>query len=409
MNPGWTAALFGCLLMINIQTAAAESSAVDAITGGASDDVPVLLQINGARKTPSVSETESASQTRSVSRTESGSQTGTAFQTESVSQTRSVPPAQTATSALGTRSLSATPHALPEQIEKVESKGDDSEPRKIAQRVPITIGDYGLSTVTVAMVNAWGIGPYIKNLDESYKQWQATKTSDDAIQYLIHKQKLTETLADLGFDVRRCTNAVDREIARNASRAAYLTELRDKAIRYNTYADFVAGGLTGIISGALEMSNLTRFASNSVDIAEGVGQSTLSYWAWRAEHAGDRSQGPVPNVLASIVDPSIEHKAYTESVSAFLNTAPPDSNGRTRADMMRERWDKLNFCFTHPSKGHKMKKNHRVKHLTGQHQEDATMTIDLLEDRTAMLQDLRAEITTMDESLAELFDLLHKY
>jgi hypothetical protein len=37
------------------------------------------------------------------------------------------------------------------------------------------------------------------------------------------------------------------------------------------------------------------------------------------------------------------------------------------------------------------------------------MTIDILEDRTAMLQDLRAEITTMDESLAELFDLLRKY
>lgn len=359
MNPGWTAALFGCLLMINIQTAAAESSAVDAITGSASDYVPVLLQINGARKTTSAPSTQPA---------------------------------------------------RPAKIEKDESKEeDDSVSRKIAQRVPITIGDYGLSTVTVAMVNAWGIGPYINNLDDSYKQWQASKTSDDAIQYLIHKQKLTETLADLGFDVRRCTNAVDREIARNASRAAYLTELRDKAIRYNTYADFVAGGLTGIISGALEMSDLTRFASNSVDIAEGVGQSTLSYWAWRAEHAGDRSQGAVPNVLASIIDPSIPHRAYPESVSAFLNTSPPDSNGKTRADMMRERWDRLNFCFAHSSRGHKMKKHHRVKHLTGQHQEDATMTIDLLEDRTAMLQDLRAEITTMDESLAELFDLLHKY
>jgi hypothetical protein len=274
--------------------------------------------------------------------------------------------------------------------------------------MPIMIGDYGLSTVTVEMVNKWKIGPFIANLDDSYKQWQSTKTSEDAIQYLIHKQKLTETLADLGFDVRRCTNAVDREIARNSSRAAYLTELRDKAIRYNTYADFVAGGLTGIVSGALEMADISRFANTSVDIAEGAGQSVLSYWAFRAEHAGDRSQQAVPNVLAAIMDPSLEHKAFPESVAAFLNTAPPDSNGQTRASMMRARWDKLNFCFTHPGT-HKMKKHHRVKHLTGQHEEDATMTIDLLEDRTAMLHDVRAEITTMDESLAELFDLLHKY
>ncbi len=279
----------------------------------------------------------------------------------------------------------------------------------IAQGIPVLSNDYGLSTVTLEMVRIWNLGPAIAALDDSFKAFQQNKSSDNAIAYLISKQKITERLAELGFDVRRCTNVIDREIAKDSSKTAYLTELRDKAIRYNTYADFVAGGLTGIISGALEMSDLSRFASNSVDIFEGTGQSALSYWAFRAEHAGDRSQIPLPSMLAKIFDPTVEQSGYPASVWAFLSSTPPDGTGTNRAQIMLTRWQKLNFCFTHSGR-HKQHQHSRIKKLTGHpHEKDTTMTIDILEDRTAMLQDLRAEITSMDESLAELFDLLRKY
>jgi len=350
------------------------------------EEVPVLLQIRGLQ---GQAKPKTGAQPKSNT-------------TTSASENSPPPTPEKAPTA-----ASAQPEGLIAQPGVLQPLPPKPKPRLVAQRIPNAIGEYGLSTITLEMIKHWNIGPPIAALDDAYKKWQESKSTENAINYLIQKQKMTEILTDLGFDVRRCTNAVDREIAKNSSKAAYLTELRDKAIRYNTYADFVAGGLTGILSGALEMGDLNRFAYNTVDVLEGTGQSALSYWAYRAEHAGDRRQGAMPNVLIEIIDPTVDHDAYPPTVRSFLETSPPDSNGKTRAQMMLERWEAMNFCFTHS--GHKMKKHHRKKHLSGQHSEDATMTIDLLEDRTAMLHDLRAEITTMDEAVAELFDLLKRY
>ncbi len=281
-------------------------------------------------------------------------------------------------------------------------------PRQIAQRTPMAPGEFGLSSMAIQLAKQWNIYNRLGELDSAYSKFDASPSTDNTIQYLLSKQRVLADLTDVSFDVRRCTNAVDREIAKNSSKAAYLTELRDKAIRFNTYADFVAGGLTGIIAGALEMADLSRFANTSVDISEGIGQAGLSAWAFKAEHAGDRRQGGLPNILAAVIDPAYRHEAYPESVRAFLNTPSPDSpSGISRLDAMLERWEKLNFCLTHT--GHRMKKAKRVKNLTGTHQEDATATIDLLEDRTAMLHDLRAEVTMMDEAVAEMFDYVKKH
>ncbi|MBX3076835.1 hypothetical protein KF728_07280 [Candidatus Obscuribacterales bacterium] len=358
------------ILMLLLSCTASQAETVPAATPGTDvRDVPVLLTINGAKQTAEKSA-----------------------------------PAKT-----------FTPDLTPDHAGLFSKDAPSVTPAKpgklnqIAQGLPITSADYGLSTLTLEMVRVWKLAPEIEALDDSFKAFQENKSSDNAIAYLLSKQRITERLAELGFDVRRCTNVIDREIAKDSSKTAYLTELRDKAIRYNTYADFVAGGLTGIISGALEMADLSRFASNTVDIFEGTGQSALSYWAYRAEHAGDRSQIPLPNMLAKIFDPTVEHSGYPESVWAFLSSTPPDGTGTNRAQIMLMRWQKLNFCFTHSGK-HKQHQHSRIRKLTGHHHEkDTTMTIDILEDRTAMLQDLRAEITTMDESLAELFDLVRQY
>ena len=359
-----------CTLMLSLSCTAAHAEMSSQPASGTDvPDVPVLLTINGAK-----------------------------------------PPAKKSAPA-----KTFTPDLTPDHAGLFSKNAPSVTPEKpeksnlIAQGVPLTAGDYGLSTRTLEMVKVWNLGPTIAALDDSFKSFQANKSADNAIAYLLSKQKMTERLSELGFDVRRCTNVIDREIAKDSSKTAYLTELRDKAIRYNTYADFVAGGLTGIVSGALEMADLSRFASNSVDIFEGAGQSALSYWAFRAEHAGDRSQIPLPNMLAKIFDPDTEQSGYPQSVWAFLSSTPSNGIGSTRAQIMLTRWQKLNFCFTHSGR-HKQHRHTRIKKLIGHpHEEDATMTIDILEDRTAMLQDLRAEITTMDESLAELFDLLRKY
>ncbi len=265
----------------------------------------------------------------------------------------------------------------------------------------------GLSANCIQLLKTWGLLDEVEHLAEAHTRYRATKQIQDTVDYLLAKQQFTEELAAIGFDVRRCTNAIDREIARNQEKTANLTELRDKAIRFNTYANFIAGGLTGIVSGALEVADLSRFSYNTVDILEGTGQAGLSLWAYKAEHAGDRKQGPMPNVLTALIDEKKDHDTYSPTIRAYLKTVPEDStDGKTHEQALVARWQKLQFCLTH--QGHKHKRD-RVKKLTGNHEEDATLTIDLLEDRIAMLQDLRSEITTMDEHLGELLDWIRKH
>lgn len=265
----------------------------------------------------------------------------------------------------------------------------------------------GLSANCITLLKTWGLLDEVEHLAQTYERYKSTRQVQDTLDYLLAKQQFTEELAAVGFDVRRCTNAIDREIARNQEKTANLTELRDKAIRFNTYANFIAGGLTGIVSGALELSDLSRFTYTVVDILEGTGQAGLSLWAYKAEHAGDRKQGPMPNILTVLIDEEREHDAYSPSVRAYLNTVPQNSpDGKTRAQELVARWQRLQFCLTH--QGHR-RKHERIKKITGNHEEDATLTIDLLEDRIAMLQDLRSEITTMDEHLGELLDWIRRH
>ncbi len=265
----------------------------------------------------------------------------------------------------------------------------------------------GLSSNCISLLKSWGLLDEVEQLADAHVRWKSTRQIQDTVDYLLAKQQFTEELAAVGFDVRRCTNAIDREIARNQEKTAHLTELRDKAIRFNTYANFIAGGMTGIISGALEVADLSRFSFNTVDILEGAGQAGLSLWAFKAEHSGDRKPGPMPNILTVLIDEAQEHATYPPTVRAYLNTVPEGStDGKTHAEVLVARWQHLQFCLAH--KGHRRQRE-RIKKITGNHEEDATLTIDLLEDRIAMLQDLRSEITTMDEHLGELLDWIRKH
>ena len=92
-----------------------------------------------------------------------------------------------------------------------------------------------------------------------------------------------------------------------------------------------------------------------------------------------------------------------------MNSIPSYSdNDLTRRELLVKQWTEKKFCLRH--RGGKKKTHHiRVKHVAGVHGGQATLTIELLEDRIAMLQDLSSEVTTMEEHLAEIFERAKKY
>lgn len=201
-------------------------------------------------------------------------------------------------------------------------------------------------------------------------------------------------------------NSVDKEIAEAEEVRAVLAERRDRAIRLNTYADFLSGGISGMVGGALNLAEVRQYAPNTIDTAEGVVQTALSAWAFQQQKGERRLESGVPNLLAVVFDLNAPcPPGFTESVWEFFNSVPSNNaSGTTRRQFLREHWLQRNLCFSH--RGHRASKNDRVKHIVGNHPEQSRVTIDVVEDRLAMFVDLRASIAQMDCLLQELTEVV---
>lgn len=256
------------------------------------------------------------------------------------------------------------------------------------------------------LAEAWGLLPYL----ERYCSEPVPRTfemTEFHMRHMFEKQRLIETVLEYSFDIKRALNQIDREMSTAMHVKAVLAEKRDRAIRLNSYADLVAGGLTGIMSGALRLGGLEFVTPDVIDVVEGVMEGSLAGWAVKS-NSGQRklSQG-VPNVLARLIYPDMEkHPEFPDSVWEYLNTIPAGSkSGMSRRETMVDRWECTKYCLIH--KGHKARHHERMKRISGV-KEDVVLTIDVLEDRIAMLQDLRSEISLMDNYLSEIFSVVRR-
>lgn len=258
---------------------------------------------------------------------------------------------------------------------------------------------FGLSQDAYALANTWHLTHFL----ERYRQLQAippeNRTADQRVELLEVRHELSEKVMKRLLDVRRTLNKIDRESASTQEVQATLMERRDRAIRFNTYADMVAGGMTGIASGALKLGELP-WSPDIIDCIEGVIQTGLSGWALSNEVGQHKFIQGVPSVLANLIlEGNSSNPEYPKSVWQFLNSVPAGAkNGLTRRAALVKRWTDKEFCLVHG--GHLRKKADRIHHIAGT-TERPRISIDVLEDRVAMLMDLRATVTLMDEILGE--------
>lgn len=267
---------------------------------------------------------------------------------------------------------------------------------------------FGLSDETFELARSWGLLSSLKVLDENPAHL-SNKQMDVLLKRLVVRQEVNEAVMSKMFDVRITIIAIDKQIARTQEIRAILAEKRDKAIRFNTYADLVAGGITGILSSALRLGTLEFITPDVVDLFEGVAQTGLAGYALKNENVKHHMEKGIPNLLAKMFYPDSEGiKEFPDSVWQYLNAVPANSRSKlSRREELVKRWTDCKFCLRHD--GHRLPERERVKHATGLHKRKVGLTIDLLEDRAAMLQDLRSEVTNMEEYLAEIFQRSKKY
>jgi len=225
-------------------------------------------------------------------------------------------------------------------------------------------------------------------------------TTDRAIELLTLRQKLDFRLTVTSLEIEDTLSHIDYEDTR-ADELKYLLEnKRDKALKFNSYANVVGSGGLTIVGGGLGIGNNTL--GNIIGTTAGGVNASLGGLALkeqRDEGITLHHQGAHPNMLAMIFDfPPDESSKFPDSVWIYLNEPDDLKPKLTRKEALVSQW--TFFGRISSLKTPEGKRNCSL--IAGEVTEQHRLTISLLEDRSAMLSDLRAVVSRMNKKLLQL-------
>lgn len=249
-----------------------------------------------------------------------------------------------------------------------------------------------------------GLWNYLTRYDNLKRQ----KSAEPAVRddYLEARQNLIVSVMIVSQDVRTFVHFLEEEIAKADSINAMIAARRDKALKLNTYGDLISGGITGMVGGGLQLADVNHISYDTIDTVEGVIQSALAYLSLREQRGEKRIEKGIPNILARLFEPEKgPSAAYPTCVWAFLNSpASQDGKSQSRREKLVNEWTKNGFCISHHHI-HRKKAgvlNERRERILNNSQQNYRVTAELVEDRTAMLHQLRSTVTRLDVIMLEI-------
>lgn len=241
-------------------------------------------------------------------------------------------------------------------------------------------------------------------IDQELKALEAAAVSPgrDRLDLLIRKQNLTEAILAQSFEIRAVISKIEIEIADSDDLQALLEERRDKAVRLNSIANFISGGITGVVGSSLNLGDLNPKIDDGIDLSDGVVQSGLAILALKQQAGEKHIMKGLPNMLGRLMtaDPNPE---FTPVIWKYINEAPPGGGSETRRDQLLAHWRKLGLIDR--ERRDKTSEKERNKQIAGM-TPTTKISIDLLDARSAMLHDLKATIAELDNYLLELIQYL---
>ncbi len=252
-----------------------------------------------------------------------------------------------------------------------------------------------------------GITPYILQLEEMREKSQPGEERKRDTKYQYIKQEMTEILLTTFLETRDVTADLDDEMSRSDELKSLLEQHRDRAIRLNTIANFVSGGGLQMISSGIQVGTGFPYANagNTMEVVAGALSTGISTYALKQSSGEKRNAGVAPNTMAKIFDlPTSKDEEIPEAIWNYLNDPFPNSNGLSRRERLIQRWVQIGRIPPPKSKEGQRK----IPLLCGSVKAVHQISIDLLDDRSAMLNDLRAAIGEMSGELLEILKLMRK-
>jgi|HubBroStandDraft_1064217.scaffolds.fasta_scaffold179553_1 hypothetical protein len=227
-----------------------------------------------------------------------------------------------------------------------------------------------------------------------------TKTQADPSKLTPLRQKILEKVVAASLQVDATIAQIDNEIAQSNEVRGYLSDKKDKAVNRANMLSIVAGGTLGATSEGLQLPSGENKASSLIGIAAGVVSSSLAISGIRAQKGGTRLFDFNSNMLAELFERStLEDSRYDPIVWSFLSdVAPTDPEGLSRKERLIKTWITLKRIDLPSTSAGKNK----IDRVTSQPSDKLPLTIDDLEDRSAMLEDVRAKISFLKRDLSVL-------
>lgn len=283
----------------------------------------------------------------------------------------------------------ASAAVTPEQSSIVDAA--DSAPS--VSESPVLEKPVTLAPGAFQLAEQMGIGARIQKLDEFRK---SPPDAAHALELVQTKQAIMQGVLVAMLQVRATSAQIANDIFEAGQVRNLLEGRRDRVIKLNTMANLASGGIAEMAGGALQLIPNQKLdnAGNIIEMIGGGVQSGLSAWALRQQEGSKLATPTRPNMLAPILDLSTNQDSkYPIAVWKFLNTIPAEGGGTRRA-LLVQQWI---ACGRLSGRDPRL-----LSALTGHGGKRHPVTIEMLEDRQAMLLDLNALISRIDRHLLEI-------
>ena len=213
------------------------------------------------------------------------------------------------------------------------------------------------------------------------------------------RQEITELVISTSLEIDGVFAEIDNEIRQIDDARTELENRRDRALKIGNIAGIVTGGALGVAATALQFKDSTAQIGNGIGVGGGAVSTFLSVLGIRQQRGGRRAFVARTNMLAKLFDRQPkQHSDYPHEVWIYLNAKPPTEPGpETRIQRLIGEWVESGRLDSNVSRA-----NAKIALLTDTPGSSEKFSIDLLNDRAAMLSDVRLRVSFMKRDLSKL-------
>jgi hypothetical protein len=238
------------------------------------------------------------------------------------------------------------------------------------------------------------------------------------LETLAARQEITEKVLAASLDVYSVNAVIDSEVKQIRGIRADLEAQRVKAQNIINIASIVTGGVAGAITSAMQFKPSTVNLGNGIGVGGGAGSVVLSIVGIRMQ-GGRRSLGDSPRMLARFFGrqpdaPEALPSIYPEVVWTYLNSAAPAQPGLSGSNSSQSNYAQSNIITRRGQLVAKWraegrinqdtspKSQRRLESISGNISQVRKLNISDLDNRVAMLLDVRAKVSLMKRGLSEI-------